>query len=283
MAGSRNRSKLQIQGLDPEVKAESDAVLNEQFAALEGLQDALSSEMVDDNGVYEAPPQSEVKLPTAASLSHSMTGAAANVPKGGRDVLGDLCKKVGSSIDQDLKSALTHKEENVTGNAAFRHKDSVIAVPSATRDIANTLYVGRDPRTNRQYYQRGKADKILQALFGPTAKRVAAGAARCGFHQKPLLWVSQILYHQVNTEVDSDTEEFTLKHPELVADLPKGYNELVDDGGESLFMRALRSFCESSTVRNLSRAAKYEDVSVVAVARSLMWKYLDQIKAPING
>ena len=165
----------------------------------------------------------------------------------------------------ELHAALNFNEQVRTPGAQVAIGDIKLSLPADIRDNPNRLYV-----SGIGTYIRQRADKILEALFGEEmSPRVYLGAQCRGFGAKPLVWVSQALYHDVSTDVQHDFDKLEDAVP---------YDAEIDAGTSSPVLHALNQCFEAVTVRNLSRMAKFHNVSVLTVFRTIISDILDKHK-----
>ena len=281
--------KLEIK-IDPEVKAAAQEAIKEQLqstGAMDELSEAFAEGPLGDETLsWELPIRGEIPTLTPDVIQRAAIGAALNQSevKDGRSIDGMLSGMGNSKFSElksDLKNALSHKEDIPTGAAAIKKGDSIHIVPASTRDKANSLYYGKNPVDGRPFRQKERAEMIFNGLFKAAAERVRLAAGHCGFNEKPLVWVSQIVYHQTQVDYDVQVGKFRQSHPELSEDLDDGFDVQVDKDPQSIIVKALAAFLDNKSVRELQRAAEYHNCSVLEVLRSLVWQYCDTLKIPV--
>lgn len=201
-------------------------------------------------------------MPTLEGLQRSMNETAVaskqSDKSGFRDALA-IDPGVAASVDQ-LSDALRHQEvrRSTMDTTAFIGKDA-LQIPHQVRDIPNDLHYMK-AEYGQYFYIRGRADKIIKALFGEDlTESVFMAATHSGFNQKPLVWVSQMLYVHLNKDLPHDYK----KTPS------PAFSPTIDEDANSPLLSGLSTCFDHFTVRNISRLAKYSNVSVLHILRTI--------------
>lgn len=224
-------------------------------AQLDSIIAALEPGPADDPGMLtnrpSFVPESPILVATPGSLEGGIANAHANNPK-----LASLAPAYMQQLTA-LDQAMGHSETVQTMPSTFAVGSTAMQMPREVRDQANGLYYmkGRD---GKPHFVRERADKLLLALLGDElGNRVMKAASMRGFQKKPLLWVSQILWLHVETD---------MKHTFVGTEK---FNEAVDRGSASPVMQAMFTCFYQLTVRNISRIAVEKNISALDVLRCI--------------
>ena len=220
-----------------------------------------ASNAVPDRVVLNAPiVTSRPLMPSDASLGIAQQSALSMARESGGSKLAEINPGFASTLNS-LELAVNHNEKISSMPTTASIGNAIVQIPPQVRDIPNRLYhVNGDH--GQQHYVRERADKILMSLFGsPLGEQVMMAGAGRGFHQKPLVWVSQVLWHHISLDVPHDFGAIAAD-PET----PK-FDPDYDEGEGSVVLLALHRCFEQLTVKNLCRLARYHNISVLYVLR----------------
>jgi hypothetical protein len=234
------------------------------------LKEALSGEGCSDealSGEYVVP-ASPVKQVSAEALANILSGPAL-MQDGGKGIsTGTMIKHYDGKRFDVIKEALQHQEKENSVASHYSHDGASVIMPGSVRETANRLYFRIDQKGNL-IQLRDKADKIQAAIFGDENKRVHELANRNGFQLKPLVFVSQQLYHHINNGITHNYEAYAKEHGD------EGFDPDTDENGSSPWIQAMYQFLESKTVKDLCREARYRKISVLTVMRCIMSETCD--------
>lgn len=235
-----------------EAGASMASVLSDLVSAVETPEGAFSEDAFIGSAQVAASP---VNLLTPDKLQNIIQGAA---------VQQQGLKQYDAKTYAAFEQALRHVETNQTQPSVLASGNSAQVIPATVRDIPQRLYEGKHPTTGRPFYTRAKADKIQAAVFGDANPRIKELAARSGFDQKPLVFISQIVWLHVNDDLPHKFREFQPENPE------HQFTAAIDQDDSSPVLQALHTFLEHTTVRRMTVLARHEEVSVLAVIRCIM-------------
>lgn len=218
---------------------------------LSELDSGLTEDASQVQGEQETVLRGEILMPDMTSISAEVNRAAA-----GNKTLAALDPSLAAQLS-NIENALGHSETVRTVPSAFTAGNKTAQMPREVRDTANSLYYKKG-RNGKPYYVRERADKLLEAIFGDElSDQVKIMASNHGFHMKPLLWVAQSLWHDV---------EFDTSH-EFVGEF--AFNEAVDMDNKSALVKALYTCFYHMTIRNVQRLAKEHKISCLSVIRCI--------------
>lgn len=218
---------------------------------------------------------SPILMPNPQSLQAGMNTAATNLAAEHGDLVSQSA--LSGTIEQ-LKDAIGHSQILRSAPTNVNRDGNTMTMPSGVRDVPNRLYwfIGAD---RQSHYIREKADKLMGALFGGTvdmtdpinprteglAGSIAIVASSRGFYRDPLVWVSQVLWENLNYDYEHDFENL---------DCP-AFDNYLDAGVDSPILHGLRQCFDHKEVQDLSKLAKFTNKSVLAILRKI---FLDECK-----
>lgn len=247
----------------------------------EGMSDELAIKYASDNPT----PASPILLPTPEALAgiieitgaggsgtNKLTGNSAIAPE-------QIMKHYDKESYGAFQKALQHREDPIGGSASsvVGHGKDIVAINPATRDNPNRLYYQVDPKDGRHHAVRERGDLFLQAVFDDHQpnekklnlyKRVDELASKCGFDQKPWVYVSQQLNYAWTflTVEDSSVQNYLEAYPHDQNE----WNEAIDLSNQSIVLQILRKCTDEMTVKHLMTGARLHKCSVLACVRATM-------------
>ena len=229
------------------------------------LAEALSGAGCSDealSGEYVVP-ASPVNHITPAALADILSGPALMQDSGKGTSPASILRQYDSKRFDAVRDALKFNEKENASPSHYSHDGASIVMPGSVRERANQLYYRIDPKGNL-IQLREKADKLQAAIFGEENKRVHELANKSGFQLKPLVFVSQQLYHHINNGIAHNYEAYAKEHND------EGFDPDTDESGNSPWIQAMYLFLETKTVKDLCREARYRKISVLTVMRCIL-------------
>jgi hypothetical protein len=244
---------------------------------LQALSEAMNSEGCSDevlSGNYVVP-ASPVFSASSQQLADILSGPALMQDSGKGIAASKLIKHYDGDRFKSIQEALKTTEKENFSPSHYMRDGGAIIMPGSVRERPNSLYY-RINSKGQVFALRDKADKITTVIFGDEAKRVYEAAARSGFNLKPLVYVSQVLYDHINNGIKHDYEEYAKIHGD------EGFDEDTDENGLSPWIQAMYLFLEQKTVKDLSREARYRNISVLTVMRCIMSDVCSERGIPLD-
>jgi len=241
-------------------KKETPAVDNPLAQIEAAINDGFSDESLYGSAQV---PESPINMPTADAIAKILAGPAL-IQQGKGITTQKLIKHYDGDRFEAIQSAMAAEEKHTHTPSHYSHDGYEVRMPGQVRERPNSLYFRIDD-VGRLFLIREKADAITNVIFGDEAKRVFELADRSGFHLKPLVLVSQLLYHHITNAIPHKFAEYGAAHGDT------GFDPEVDDEKcGSPWMEAYHMFLEYKTVNDLAREARYKNVSVLTVMRCIM-------------
>jgi len=194
-------------------------------------------------------------------------------------IANDLKQGAHKVLDNMFSKAVNQKDEAPTGRSAFMHKGRAIHMDGSVLDKPNRLYIGRNNETGEVWHKREQADRLLEAFFGPMASRVYQLGQNCGFVEKPLLAVAQMLHFQLSTMDDKAIQKAGDAAPDSIFEgCGEGFAEPTGD-----FAKALKATFDAESVKSLIDKSRYNSVPVLLLLRILLWDACEKHKVRDPG
>jgi hypothetical protein len=210
---------------------------------------------VPQSPVREISPQALAGIVETTPLTQTSTGKG--IPSG------KLVKHHDPARWEAMQKALETKEKDITTPSHYAHEGYEVRMPGAVREKPNALYFKIDG-VGRMFAIRDKADAIQAVLFDDENERVHELCRRSGFGLKPLVFISEQLHHHLDNDILHDFKAYGAAHND------PGFSADMDEESGSPFIQALYLIFEIKTVKDICRAARYQNVSVLTIMRCIL-------------
>ena len=251
----------------------ADQTTSDPIADLQqAMNDGFSDEAMHGIGIAKASP---INLVDPQTLADVVQGT----PLRQQGNKGVSPAKILSHYSKDqynsIKDAMNAEEKHLAKPSNYMHNNYEVQMPGSAREVPNRLYFRVDQFGNL-IKMREKGDRLLTVLFGDESKRVFEVCSRSGFVEKPLVFVAQQLYDHLNNRKEHNYKAYGKKTED------KGFVFEVDEDPESIVLQALYMCFEPKTVQDLISYGRFNNVSILTVARCIMSDVCTERNIPLD-